>query len=179
MFCGACGSSNPDDFKFCGRCGSAIVASISEAPDKSQERELPIRMSAGKVIGVVLVCGLGVLIAFLMVGALIETSDRPIQRSVGNIPASAQSAAGRTATIRSGWYCSPGSQDDAVQLNLAIAHNDMLAAAGHIKQNGAFNLEVGTNVTVILHGASSLVFVRVVSGYHEGERCWLPASIVR
>src|SRR5690348_5841010 len=54
-----------------------------------------------------------------------------------------------TSTLRSQWYCSPGSEDHAVQLNQAIAHQDMLAAAGHAKRNGAFNLETGTKLHII------------------------------
>lgn len=79
--------------------------------------------------------------------------------------------------VRSSWYCSPGSEDKAAQLNLAIARKDMLAAAGHVSRNGAFQLETGTPLRVLTHGASSLVLVRVTSGLHDGEECWLPASM--
>ena len=60
------------------------------------------------------------------------------------------------------------------QLNLAIAREEMLAAAGHLRRNG----EKGTRLSVILKGASSLALVRAASGYRVGETCWLPTSTV-
>jgi hypothetical protein len=86
---------------------------------------------------------------------------------------------GDEVSIKLDWYCSPGSEDDAAQLNLAIARKDLLAAAGHVTRNGAFNLPAGTRVTVISHGESSLAFVRVVSGFNDGQTCWLPSNLAR
>lgn len=137
------------------------------------------KTSVGVILGYTCLAVLGMIFVAGMAGKLIDLVDE----SNGSQRHKAERASGQSlsanTTVRTSWYCSPGSEDNAVQLNLAIGHKDMLAAAGHVTRNGAFQLETGTAIDVVREGASSLVLVRVTSGLHDGEECWLPANMTR
>lgn len=92
--------------------------------------------------------------------------------------AAAPSEEGIVSIIKSDWYCSPGSEDEAAQLNLALARQDLKAAAGIVERNRAFNLSAHTSVRIILRGGSGLALVRVTSGYHDGQSCWIPSTLL-
>ncbi len=151
-----------------------------------QELEGP-KTSVGIIIGYVVLGVLGLIFLVAMAGKLmnlVDASNAAQRRAADHARGESSEASGgqssaANTTVRSSWYCSPGSEDNAVQLNLAIARKDMLAAAGHVSRNGAYQLETGTAIDVVREGASSLVLVRVTSGLHDGEECWLPANMTR
>lgn len=148
-----------------------------------QELEGP-KKSVGIIIGYVVLGVLGLIFLVAMAGKLmdlVDASNAAQRRAADHARGESSEASGQPTaaitTVRSSWYCSPGSEDNAVKLNLAIARKDMLAAAGHVSRNGAYQLETGTAIDVVREGASSLVLVRVTSGLHDGEECWLPANM--
>jgi hypothetical protein len=141
-----------------------------------QELEGP-KTGAGKIIGFVFLGLLGLVVVLAIAGKLtnvVDESGGAQSRLAGH---GSEQSSDAIKVVRSAWYCSPGSEDNAAQLNLAIARKDMEAAAGHVSRNGAFQLETGTSLRVVTQGASSLVLVRVTSGLHDGEQCWLPANM--
>jgi hypothetical protein len=134
-----------------------------------QELEGP-KKSVGVIVGYVCLAVLGIIFVAAMAGKimnLVDASNAAQRRAPDHASGQSSEASGQSSvaitTVRSSWYCSPGSEDSAVQLNLAIARKDMLAAAGHVSRNGAFELGTGTAIDVVREGASSLVLVRVTS----------------
>jgi len=64
-------------------------------------------------------------IATCLTALIVACSAPPRERIATN-----QDTGPETVAVKSGWYCSPGSEDDAVQLNLAIAHGICLPPPG-------------------------------------------------
>ena len=126
------------------------------------------KTGAGKVLGIIALSTFGALAVLMIAVPALEHSDPP---------AAPGSSAERTLSLD--WQCIPGSEDAAVQFNLAMAHKDLAAAAGHATRDGALSLDAGTKLNFVLQGESSLSLVRVTSGLHDGEKCWLPSNLVR
>ena len=136
------------------------------------------KAGAGEIVGFVFLGVLGLLFMVAMAGKIMDIVEESTVPNVAPLGEPVSSHRMLCKVVRSSWYCSPGSEDNATQLNLAVARKDMLAAAGHVSRNGAFQLETGTALRVVTQGESSFVLVRVTSGFHDGEQCWLPASMI-
>ena len=77
------------------------------------------KTGTGKVLGIIALSTFGALAVLMIAVPALEHSDPP---------AAPGSSAERTLSLD--WQCIPGSEDAAVQFNLAMAHKDLAAGGG-------------------------------------------------
>lgn len=67
-------------------------------------------------------------------------------------------------------------EDDLIQ---ALVNKDKYGAAQALESSGGFFLQPGWKVRAIGHAGmlASTVRIRIESGPHEGDACWLPSDI--
>lgn len=94
--------------------------------------------------------------------------------SIANSDAPASSAATGQARLRLTAQCGRTFQD-GLQIGIAYGRSDTMALAGLLARNQAFTLPAGTPVQ-ILTTDNGIAAIQIDSGFHAGERCYLPAK---
>lgn len=127
-------------------------------------------MSLGNIIVGCLIA-FACFIAFVMVGTFGTSSP-----STSTVSSSSIQTADRDLIVKTDCYCGE-SESDVLQLYSAIRNGDRLGAIGMVSRGAAFSISKGDRVRA--YGSmGALSRVRLTSGFHLGQRCWMPTGLL-
>lgn len=81
----------------------------------------------------------------------------------------------REVTMHS--YCGPD-QLETLEAYVVLGKGDTAAVIGLVSRGKLMALEPGNQVHLVAT-EGKLARVRIVSGFHIGERCWVPTGLLR